>query len=375
MKYNLFRYVIASMAAVLALISCETLNDGQPDGDDSGVCRLTIGLDQTWTKASNTTWIENEKRFKNVYFYIFDADTKNFETRIGGTTNIGYTASLRYGTKVIIALVNVHDKTLEALNSATIKTISDLQGHYAHYPRGSEMEYLPAYGSTTHNLSTPSVTMSFKAYNMMSRFMLKSVTNNLQGSLAGKTITLKNVFLSNLLGVCPIRDTYTEDDLGAMLWFHKAGRKYQATSADDIIRTANDGRAGTRAMQILNVDVSHGGSYNLTSLYGLYAFMNPYTTDVQGWSNTGSFPSRFTRMVITAEIDGVTYYYPINLRNFKPGYSYDVNLTITQLGSDDPDTFNFQGIPPDPTVPDDDEDVTIDVGDIGGGGGSIDIEF
>lgn len=363
--------IVAGITGVLfALMSCTKYA-----GSQEGMCSLTLGLNDAMTKASTTTWIDKEKNFKNVFFFIFDAGTGNHEATVGGITNTSYTVDIRYGTKFIVALVNVHDKTIESLNSTTIRTISDLQNEYAHYPRGSETECLPAYGSTTHTLATPSVTISMPAHNMMSRFMLKSVTNNLQGSLAGKTITLKNVFLSNLLGVCPIRNTYTEDDLGAMLWFHKAGRKYQATSADDIITTANDGRAGTRAMQILNVDVTHGRSYNLTSLYGLYAFMNPYTTDVQGWSDTGSFPSRYTRMVITAEIDGVTYYYPINLRNFKPGYSYDVNLTITQLGSDDPDTFNFQGIPPDPTVPDDDEDITIDVGDIGSGGGSIDIEF
>lgn len=338
--------IISALVVALPTVSC-TLSDVQ--GNDT--CSLTLELQPQQVK-SNTEWISEEQQFKNVYFFIFDLETGYIEDIIGGPANSIYETSIRYGSKKIIALVNVHNKTLENLMHSSIKTIPDLENQWFFYPKGSEMECLPAYCSTLQTIDSSSQKIIIPVKNIMSRFMLMKVTNNLQGHLSGKTITLRNVFLSNLLGLCPIRNTYTEADMpDAMLWYHKAGRKYQATSADEIIAAASDGRAGTRAFQTLNVNIPPGSSYNCDALYGLYAFMNPYTTDTQGWTDSGHFTPRFTRMVVTAEIDGQTSYYPINLTNFKQGYSYDVSLTITQSGSDDPDT----------SVPDGNANSSIDI--------------
>jgi len=59
-------------------------------------------------------------------------------------------------------------------------------------------------------------------------------------------------------------------------------------------------------------------------------------------------------MVLVAEIKGVEYFYPVNLVNMSPNYSYDVVYVISRLGSDDPDTFDFVDV----------ADKTIDFGDM-----------
>ena len=82
----------------------------------------------------------------------------------------------------------------------------------------------------------------------------------------------------------------------------------------------------------------------------LYFFPNPATSDVNGWSS--SFSQRYTRIVTAIEIDGETYYYPVNIVGTLRNHAYTLYLTITHLGSKDPDTFQFVEV----------QDVTITVG-------------
>jgi hypothetical protein len=74
--------------------------------------------------------------------------------------------------------------------------------------------------------------------------------------------------------------------------------------------------------------------------------------------------SKFTRLVIQADLNGTTYYYPININRVGFGYSesndhmgikrntsYSVEVTITRPGSLDPDsTLEFGTLTADITV-------------------------
>lgn len=72
---------------------------------------------------------------------------------------------------------------------------------------------------------------------------------------------------------------------------------------------------------------------------------------------TETTDDRFTRLVIEADLDGITYYYPININ--QEGYGYDagnghkgiqrnteyaINVTIKRPGSTDPDTAVEPGV-------------------------------
>lgn len=63
-----------------------------------------------------------------------------------------------------------------------------------------------------------------------------------------------------------------------------------------------------------------------------YSFPNSITTDVTT-SGTGGGK---LRLVVAARVDSKIYYYPVTLTNVERNKSYDVVLTITGLGSEDP---------------------------------------
>ena len=63
-----------------------------------------------------------------------------------------------------------------------------------------------------------------------------------------------------------------------------------------------------------------------------YSFPNSVTTDVTT-SGTGGGKAR---LVVAARVDGTVYYYPVTFASLERNKSYDVQLTISGLGSDDP---------------------------------------
>lgn len=63
-----------------------------------------------------------------------------------------------------------------------------------------------------------------------------------------------------------------------------------------------------------------------------YSFPNQRTTDVTTPAGEGGK----MRLVVVAQVLGQVYYYPVTLSNVERNKSYDVQLTISGLGSDDP---------------------------------------
>ncbi len=60
-----------------------------------------------------------------------------------------------------------------------------------------------------------------------------------------------------------------------------------------------------------------------------YCYANPAEEDQLG--------SPVTRLVLEGDINGITCYYPISLPAMEPGVRYQLDLTLTRMGSPDPD--------------------------------------
>ena len=82
--------------------------------------------------------------------------------------------------------------------------------------------------------------------------------------------------------------------------------------------------------------MAHAAEHKPSTPYLFYTFPNSTSADATGW--TDPFTPRKARMVVTATIDGTKYYYPVTVSNPERNKAYTVELTITGLGSTDPDT-------------------------------------
>jgi hypothetical protein len=115
------------------------------------------------------------------------------------------------------------------------------------------------------------------------------------------------------------------------------GRKDGATESSQII-DGDTNKASCEALTFKSVkqEVAHGSNLNITTPYLFYSFPNSNTAGSTGWVNP--FTARASRLVVTATIDGVKYYYPVTLsKKLERNKAYTVEITITGLGSTDPD--------------------------------------
>ena len=318
------------MAAVVAMAcSCDGDKDCIPcQKEDQAEATLAVNLDledDAQTKATAyITAQPYETAINDVQVLVFDssgalnayvdADTKTSGINIKTTT----------GSKTICAIVNGPDlssvTTIPELNAKTI----DLGDNSITSTAGFVMA-----GSTSCNVSTSSQNVNVTVRRFVSRVALQKVNNALPASYGAMTIN--NVTLINVVGNQNLAGTAT-----ASTWYNKMGRKDGSTTSSHII----DGSTylashPTLTFKSVESSVANGVSHTPSTPYLFYTFPNSTITDVCGW--VSPFTARKTRLVVAATISGKKYYYPVVIDTPIRNYAYTVELTITGLGSTDPD--------------------------------------
>jgi hypothetical protein len=318
------------MAAVVAMAcSCDGEKDCIPcQKEDQAEATLAVNLDledDAQTKATAyITAQPYETAINDVQVLVFDssgalnayvdADTKTSGINIKTTT----------GSKTICAVVNGPDlssvTTIPELNAKTI----DLGDNSITSTAGFVMA-----GSTSCNVSTSSQNVNVTVRRFVSRVALQKVNNALPASYGAMTIN--NVTLINVVGNQNLAGAAT-----ASTWYNKMGRKDGSTTSSHII----DGSTylashPTLTFKSVESSVANGVSHTPSTPYLFYTFPNSTITDVCGW--VSPFTARKTRLVVAATISGKKYYYPVVIDTPVRNYAYTVELTITGLGSTDPD--------------------------------------
>jgi hypothetical protein len=318
------------MAAVVAMAcSCDGEKDCIPcQKEDQAEATLAVNLDledDAQTKATAyVTAQPYETAINDVQVLVFDssgalnayvdADTKTSGINIKTTT----------GSKTICAVVNGPDlssvTTIPELNAKTI----DLGDNSITSTAGFVMA-----GSTSCNVSTSSQNVNVTVRRFVSRVALQKVNNALPASYGAMTIN--NVTLINVVGNQNLAGAAT-----ASTWYNKMGRKDGATASNQII----DGSTylashPTLTFKSVESSVASGASHTPTTPYLFYTFPNSTSNDVTGWAT--SFTARKTRLVVAATIGGKKYYYPVVIDTPSRNNAYTVELTITGLGSTEPD--------------------------------------
>lgn len=85
-------------------------------------------------------------------------------------------------------------------------------------------------------------------------------------------------------------------------------------------------------MMSLRQSLTYNTTYSVK--HHFYGYPNPVATD----ANAGSWTPRKTRLVVEATLGGEVCYYPVTLDKMQRNTEYIINLTVTRLGSPDPDT-------------------------------------
>ena len=300
--------IIAMAAACAALAACskEPISSAIVTPSEEGVGQITFtvaGDEPAETRAvtAYTTAQTYESQVNKVQVFVFGSDGAiNFYQNLGTATS--GSISTTAGTKTVWAVVNGPDLS-------TIGTLSALQ-------------------ATAVDLSANSTTASTGF--VMAGSSTVSVTN---GGTASCAITVDRVFLCNVVG-----NQILAANAAASTWYNKNGRADESTRNTAHIIDGSTYKASCETLTYKGVSqsVANGAAHTPSTPYLFYSFPNSSTAAPSGFQST--FAAQRSVLTVVATISGKTYYYPVVLDNatLERNKSYTVGLTITGLGSEDP---------------------------------------
>jgi len=290
-------------AAAAILCSCSKEQSSAPAPSD-GMARMTVNLPQSRTKA--VTESSAETAVNSLQVYVFNENGSQLES-YGTSTSSSLTLSVSLGRKLVAALVN-YDETKDVTNIEALKAkMSDLSDNV---DGGFVM-----FGTETADVQGNS-TVTVPVTRLVARVVISKITNAIDiPQYKDDPIVLKKIALVNAAGETNVA----------------------ATAAPASDKYYNKMQTMTELPSLLSSTMTQSIA-NQSSYDGetrLYCYPNPCEED----SQLETWSPRFTRLVITVEIAGQDWYYPITLSSgVRANYSYEVSeLRITRLGSTSPD--------------------------------------
>lgn len=272
-----------------------------------------------------------EKSVRSVQILVFDQDgvVDGYVSVASQLTGIEVTCTC--GSRSVWAVVNGPDLSSVSSESQLRDFQVPLDCNGASVSKGMVMT---GRADAAVGLSSPA-SVTVEVSRLVSRVALVKVVNALPSGYGAMTV--RSVMLTNVVGMQDIAA-----DAPASGWLNQAGRVADAASASDII----DGSSRKASCEDLTYravgeSVAVGASYVPSSPVPLYAYPNATVTDMFGW--VSPFTARKTRIVVTAEIMGTVCYYVVTLDSLERNKAYDLALTVSRLGSDDPDEVVGKG--------------------------------
>ena len=323
MKKGIF--IMAAIAAIAC--SCEPEKDCLPCQEEK-TATLNVSLDfedDNHTKATSYVTSQTyETTVNNVQVLVFDS-TGALNAYVDADKSVtGITINTTAGSKIVWAVVNGPDLSSVTTVSGLSAMAIDLGDNSTTASAGFVMA-----GSTTCTVSSSTATASISVRRFVARVALAKVSNSLPDSYG--SLTVNSVALINVVGNQNLAGAATPST-----WYNKMGRKDGATASSQIIDGSSYlASCPTLTFKSISSSVANGSSLTPSTPYLLYCYPNSTSTDAEGWSS--SFTARKTRLVVTTTISGTKYYYPIVIDAPTRNTAYTVELTITGLGSTDPD--------------------------------------
>ena len=324
MKKTLF--IMAAVAAMAC--SCDKDADCGPCQEAQTKATLNVSLDfedEPQTRATSYVTAQTyETKVNDVQVLVFDSTGALNAYVDADTKTSGISISTTAGSKTVWAVVN-------GPNLSSITTLSALQSTAVDLGANSTTEttgFVMA-GSTTCTVGSSAATASVAVKRLVARVALQKINNSLPASYGA--LTANNVTLINVVG-----NQNLAGSASISTWYNKMGRKKDATATGQIIDGSTYvAEIPTLTFKSVGTSVANGGSLTPTTPYLFYCYPNSTSTDATGWSS--SFTARKTRLVVAATIGGTKYYYPVVIDTPARNTAYTVELTITGLGSTDPD--------------------------------------
>ena len=316
---------LALLGAVLS-VSCSKMPDtasSQPATEQATLTVSLSGIDaDIATRASSTAENSGDKTASSTQIFIFDS-SGNMLRKLNAAGSVTLSKGMVY---TVSAVINGPDVT------GSLSTIENSVADLASNP-------FVMYGKTTADLSSAaSASATVAVSSLASRVRLTTVTNGLPGAFG--TLTLKRVYLCNVVAQNKL------DGTSVTAWYNQYGRKALATRITaNSLTGAVDSSTPAAASTFKSYDdqaVANAASYTANAFF--YCFPNALKTEFSSSvAASTEWSPQSTWITVCGSVGGTIYYWTTSIgaklaSGLARNYSYDVALTINNLGTADPGT-------------------------------------
>lgn len=301
--------IIASAAIALTLVSCDVY---QEKCDTCSGSRVNVSLGGSVpvvaTRAEEVKE-EDENAVNSVQLYVFSSADGRFVERMAGSGS-SYEFYLLNSTYDFLAFVNCPELPAAPESRAVLeKTVSKLSDNgTANFQMCGALERQTIQADSQLIVDVRRIVAKVT---YVCRVKMKSAT------LAAEPFHVKGLFMTNACG----ENDYSLDAAPGRdgIWYNK--RNLESSGAVANLISSGD----------MDRVVPQGDS--IQTGHTFYVYPNPFSDpeDRGGWSQ------RRTRFVLKAEIGGMTTYYPVTIPCVERNRHYEIDLTITGRGVDDPE--------------------------------------
>lgn len=303
------RFIIIAITASLTFLSCSKVPATPPPVDKA---TISISIISESTKSDDISTTAGEEAITSLEVLVFRADEGPdngiLDTRKNATASEiaanALTLEATPGRRNIYVFANA-----PGLNN--IANESDLRSYVSSMSDNSRDSFVM--------IGTPGATSSISAGNttnninvalhrLACRIKVENIRTDFPSdALRNAAFSLKSIYLANV----PATFTPINGDVSDIFSTIPAPTAYMAAT-NDLTALSYTGRTLSD---------------------------NPFSADIYLYSYPNSDTVRTTKVVIETEMNGVTYYYPIEITGTRPNTAYTINnVVITRLGSTDPDT-------------------------------------
>lgn len=351
------KFAILAVVAVAAGLLPAAVGCGEVDGPGAGAGAFSLTVDVPAVKAPDTSELPHEAVVRKLDVFIFSGASLYAHEQFTETTTpavdnasavkLGKTyTGVPAGTYTVRVVANgpaalASVTTPAALDAAAI-TLSDCS-------TDASKGFVQSGSATVTVGSGTTSPVSVSVARHAARVRLKSVTNAVPSHYGG--VTVKAAFLENVYGTWTVGAAAS--DLSQ--WVNLAGRKAgssASSSPSDYITSSGDVNPAAYAAQVFAAvspsDGAIAGGASRSYGLSLYAFPTTKTADHFGPTTPAEAEAGILpRLVVLATVGGADYYYPVTLFTSGAGLgrnkTYDVSVTLTGIGSPDPNDPPVRG--------------------------------
>ena len=324
--------MFAALSAMAAFPSCKKQDNVLPalpvrDGE----AEITVNLfcdsgPDTRAVSAYTASKEYETKIDDVQLIVFDENGDLCSFLNAGTRLSGISFKVTYGTKEIYAVINGAPLDGYASKSAFLAIATKLEDN----KKSGEGGFLML-GHSTVTVSGPSASVSIAVSRLTARVALVGITHELPEAYS--TIHVNRAFLANVVG----NQNYA-GNASPSLWYNKDGRADESTRNAAHVIDGSTYLASVPSLTYAEIetDVPWCETADFSSdPYLFYAYANSSAVAPSGFHNP--FQPSKTVLVVDVNVGTKRYYYPVAIGPLAANTSYTVALTLTEIGSQDPD--------------------------------------